>query len=132
MNLSGIFECQKCGVCCKGYGGIFVTEQEANAIAKFLKITQDQFLSRYCEESSRRTMLRTGANGCCILWDGLCTIHPVKPNLCSTWPYLKSVLIDKNNLTVIQNACPGLSKDITYEEFAAAVRAFHSQEHAAS
>ena len=131
MNSSKIFQCQKCGLCCKGYGGIFVTGQEVKTIAKFLKITQDRFLSRYCEESQRRTMLRTGENGCCILWDELCTIHPVKPSLCRTWPYLKSVLVDKNNLTVIRNACPGLSKDITYEEFAAAVRTFHSREYAA-
>jgi Fe-S-cluster containining protein len=108
-----------------------VTEQEVKVIAPFLKITEGQFLSRYCEESGKQTMLRTGENGRCILWDGLCTIHPVKPSLCSTWPYLKSVLVDKNNLIVIQNACPGLSKDITYEEFAAAVRSFHAGEYAA-
>jgi Fe-S-cluster containining protein len=130
MNSTEIFQCQKCGVCCKGYGGIFVTDQEVKVIAKFLNMTPDQFLSRYCEQSRRKTMLRTGENSCCILWDGLCTIHPVKPSLCRTWPYLKSVLVDKNNLTVIQNACPGLSKDITYEEFATAVRVFHSREDA--
>ncbi len=127
MGSSKIFECQKCGVCCKGYGGIFVTDQEVRATAKFLNITQDEFIDRYCEESGGRTMLRTGENGYCIVWDELCTIHPVKPSLCNTWPYLKSVLADKNNLTVIQNACPGVSKDVMYEEFAAAVREFYSQ-----
>lgn len=128
MNSSKVFECQKCGVCCKGYGGIFVTDYEIKAIAEFLTITQDEFLSGYCEESGGRTMLRTGENGYCIMWDDLCTIHHVKPSLCRTWPYLKSVVVDKNNLTVIQNACPGVSKDVTYEEFAAAVKEYHAQD----
>ncbi|MCK5244513.1 MAG: YkgJ family cysteine cluster protein [Desulfobacteria bacterium] len=130
MNSSKVFECQKCGVCCKGYGGIFPTDQEIEAIAGFLDVTRDEFLSRYCEESGGRTMLRTAENGSCIFWDELCQIHPVKPRLCKTWPYLKAVLVDRNNLAVIQNACPGVSKDVTYEEFAAAVREFHSNDHA--
>ncbi len=43
MKPSDIFKCEKCGDCCKGYGGTFVTEKDIKAIAAYLK-TDPQFL----------------------------------------------------------------------------------------
>ncbi|MFH1075420.1 MAG: YkgJ family cysteine cluster protein [Pseudomonadota bacterium] len=122
-----IFECQNCGTCCKGYGGIFVKDKEVDAISSYLGIHKKTFLAWCCDPAgNNKLMLRTAENGSCILWDKVCTIHPVKPVLCRTWPYLKAVLQDPNNLDVIKNACPGLAKGTTYDQMAEAVNLYHA------
>nr|HID58336.1 YkgJ family cysteine cluster protein [Desulfobacterales bacterium] len=125
-QLNRVFNCQKCGDCCKGYGGIFVNDREIKDISNYLKIEQEEFIDRYCELSGKRYMLKTcGSTGYCIFWEGLCSIHPVKPGLCKTWPFLECVLVDSTNFITIKSACPGVSREISIDEFIACVRAYH-------
>ena len=44
---SDFFECQKCGECCKGFGGIFITRKELTVIARHLGLTEDDFYRDY-------------------------------------------------------------------------------------
>jgi Fe-S-cluster containining protein len=105
---SDFFECQKCGDCCKGYGGAFVNDHEAERISDYLGIDQDLFLSDYCDWSGRRPMIRTAESDYCIFWDELCTIHEVKPRMCKIWPFIESILVDTSNWAVMKSMCPGI------------------------
>ena len=107
-----IFQCTRCGDCCKGFGGTYVTAAEIKAIAAFIKIDADEFLVKYCQISCQRPVLVQGQNGYCIFWDGLCSIHPVKPRMCRLWPFIESVLIDINNWQIMAGMCPGIRSDI--------------------
>ena len=51
---SDIFKCQKCGDCCKGYGGTYVGEKDIKAIAKFLNIKSERMVDQYCQLSGKR------------------------------------------------------------------------------
>ena len=55
-----VFECQLCGECCYGEGGIPVAEGEAARIAGFLGRPADRFLDLFCETRNGRLYLRTG------------------------------------------------------------------------
>jgi Fe-S-cluster containining protein len=107
-----IFQCTRCGDCCKGFGGTYVTAAEIKAIATFIKIDADEFLAKYCQISSQRPVLVQGQNGYCIFWDGACSIHPVKPRMCRLWPFIESVLIDIHNWQIMAGMCPGIRSDL--------------------
>ncbi len=55
MKNTEIFDCKKCGDCCKGYGGTFVTEQDIKAISAYLKQIQKPLLKIIvaCPQASR-------------------------------------------------------------------------------
>jgi len=107
-----IFQCTRCGDCCKGFGGTYVSAAEIKAIAAFIKIDPDEFLLKYCQTSGQRQVLAQAKNGYCIFWDSLCGIHPVKPRMCRLWPFIESVLIDIENWQIMAGMCPGIRCDV--------------------
>jgi len=108
-----IFQCTRCGDCCKGFGGTYVNAAEIKAIAAFIKTDAEAFLVKYCQTSGRRQVLAQGQNGYCIFWDGLCSIHPVKPRMCRRWPFIESVLVDINNWQIMAGMCPGIRSNFS-------------------
>ena len=112
MEPEDIFSCTQCGDCCKGFGGTYLTEEDIRAIADFLREDPGRFIDQYCEMSGSRPVLAQGADGYCIFWDALCTIHPVKPRMCRQWPFIQSVLKDPANWHIMASMCPGIRTDI--------------------
>ena len=112
MKPSDIFSCKRCGDCCKGYGGTFVTHREIKAIAGYINTDFGRFIDEKCQMSGERPILAQGDNGYCIFWDEACTIHPVKPRMCKAWPFIESVLIDVNNWHIMAALCPGIRIDV--------------------
>lgn len=108
MTPSDIFKCKKCGDCCKGYGGTFVNAKEIEAIAAYTNTHPERFVAEKCRMSGGKPVLAQRADGYCIFWDGQCAIHPVKPNMCRSWPFIRSVLIDVDNWTIMAESCPGI------------------------
>ena len=119
---SDFFECQKCGECCKGYGGAFVKNHEIERISGYLGIERERFLSDYCDWSGRRPLIKTAESGYCIFWDKLCTIHEVKPRMCKIWPFIESILVDPSNWAIIKSMCPGVRDDGNLDDLAKCVR----------
>ncbi len=110
-----IFQCQMCGDCCRGYGGTYVTEPDILAIAAYLNLEPGVIQGKYCVFSGKKPLLAQKHDGYCIFWDGLCTIHPVKPRMCRSWPFLESVLIDIGNWEIMSSLCPGIRTDFSPE-----------------
>ncbi|MEW6670007.1 MAG: YkgJ family cysteine cluster protein [Thermodesulfobacteriota bacterium] len=113
------FECKRCGACCFGEGGISVEGDEAERIAGFLGTSLESFLSAHCYSSRGRVYIGTGQNGYCIFYhpDRQCTIHPVKPRRCALWPFYPALLMDRDAWDLAKDACPGLNRDSTFEDF---------------
>ena len=107
-----IFKCRRCGDCCKGYGGTFITEMEIQKIADHIHTDRKTFVENYCQFSGGKTILAQAENMYCIFWDGMCTIHPVKPRMCKKWPFIESVLSDVNNWHIMASLCPGIRTDL--------------------
>jgi uncharacterized protein len=116
-----IFECRKCGECCKGYGGTFVTDADISAIAAYLNVSPERFVEVYCRMSGNKPILTQGENGYCIFWKKLCGIHPVKPRMCKAWPYIDCVVKAPENWQAMASCCPGMRTDTTEVTIVAAV-----------
>jgi hypothetical protein len=113
-----IFECQQCGDCCKGFGGNYVTAQDIINISNYIHFDPEKFIARYCDKSGSRHVLTLGKDGYCIFFDKIkaCTIHPVKPYMCKSWPFIRPIIANPENWNAMANSCPGMKKNIPYKD----------------
>jgi Fe-S-cluster containining protein len=111
-----IFSCQRCGDCCQGYGGTYVSRTDVKAIAAYIGTNPEQFEKRYCTKSGDRLLLVQQESGFCVFWqDRMCGIHPVKPRMCKAWPYIGGLLADPENWEKMATMCPGIRKGVPAE-----------------
>ena len=85
------FVCACCGNCCRWDGVVYAKEEEFPAIAEYLGITVEELIDKYTRLSDDRKGLVycCKSDNSCIFLDSnnLCSINPVKPKQCSTFPY---------------------------------------------
>ena len=107
-----LFECRRCGDCCKGFGGTYLTGEDIEAISRYIGSNPEKFVARYCSHSGTKPVLAQRSDGYCIFWDKTCTIHPVKPRMCRKWPFIESILVDGKNWLIMADSCPGIRADV--------------------
>jgi uncharacterized protein len=86
----GNFKCKNCGQCCDGFPGyVWLAPDEIKKIASFLKIDEKTFLKKYTRQVHHRlSLIELLPNYACVfLKDKKCTIYPVRPTQCSTFPF---------------------------------------------
>jgi uncharacterized protein len=113
-----IFECRLCGRCCRGFGGTYVTGRDILRICEHIQADPDTFVIRYCDMTGAGPVLSQGPDDFCIFFDAQnhCTIHPVKPRMCSTWPFLETLLQNPENWDAMASACPGMKPSIPHPD----------------
>ena len=115
------FECTQCGNCCTGPTGfVWFTEAEGQAIADYLRLSYEDFLHRYGMKKFGRLSLgevkRKGQYDCVFLtWNedrtrAGCSIYPVRPTQCRTWPFWPSNLKSRRHWDRAAKRCPGMQK----------------------
>ena len=117
-----LFRCKRCGDCCSGYGGTFVSESQIRGIADFTGSDPDTFLREKSCLSGGKPVLSQGENGYCIFWDQMCTIYPVRPDMCRKWPFIQSVLRDADNWSIMAGSCPGIRTNVSDDVLQECVR----------
>ncbi len=110
------FRCRECGFCCHGETTVSLTAEDIARMADYLKISVADLKARYLREKDNVVQMRV-VDGHCIFYNDGCTVHPGKPWRCTEWPLHPSILHDSTNFETIRDSCPGIAKDITYEEF---------------
>ncbi|MCS6851341.1 MAG: YkgJ family cysteine cluster protein [Gemmataceae bacterium] len=104
------FRCTRCGHCCTGTPGVvWVNAEELAAIASFRGEPLDQTTALYSRPLRGKRTLREKANGDCIFYDPSqgCTIYPVRPRQCRTWPFWESNLATPADWERTCRICPG-------------------------
>ena len=123
-----IFDCTRCGDCCRGFGGTYLSEKDIDAISAYVSIERDAFIEKFCVPSGSRRVIRQRPDGYCVFWNQLCTIHPVKPRMCRQWPFLESVLVDGINWQSMASMCPGVRKDAAIDRVRDCIKAYIAAE----
>lgn len=113
------FECQMCGHCCEGTGGIVLAAKDRARLAAHLGLTEAEMLARHAEAVGGKVRLRTGDDGYCVFYDGDagCTVHPGRPDVCRAWPFFRGNLVDRVSWEMAQSDCPGIRAEAGHEEF---------------
>ena len=116
-----VFDCQQCGDCCSGRGGIHVRPHEVEAMAALLSMSAADFCRNYVEASALGPRLTVADTGVCVFLQAgnLCRVHSVKPFICRQWPFLPALLVNPDELEHAKGACRGLNPACTHEEFVA-------------
>jgi len=119
------FTCTQCGNCCTGPSGfVWFDDAELTRMAEHLGLTREQFLRRYARRVGRRWSLneRKSSYGYdCIFLDrdengkALCTIYPVRPAQCRTWPFWPENLHSPEDYHRASRRCPGMQKGLEGE-----------------
>jgi Fe-S-cluster containining protein len=110
------FTCTQCGNCCSGDPGyVWATKDEIKGIAKFLGNGNQWLDKAHLRRVGTRYSLTEKANGDCVFLKreagkALCTIYPVRPLQCRTWPFwtenLRSEAVWQS---IHERVCPGMN-----------------------
>lgn len=105
------FECTQCGNCCTGMPGhVWVDEADIARIAEYLDKPIGEIRLLRTRPARGRISLTEFANGDCTFFDPAtrrCTVYPVRPAQCRTWPFWQSNLVDRAAWDRAEQACPG-------------------------
>ena len=105
------FECTQCGNCCTGAPGyVWIDDADVEAIADYTGKTLGEVRLLDARVVGRRISLREHPNGDCVYFDGesrRCTIYPVRPKQCRTWPFWNSNVATPETWASVQKECPG-------------------------
>lgn len=124
------FTCQQCGNCCTGGPGyVWISQAEIALLAEHLKLTVDAVIEKYCRKIGSRISLkerrRTSGNYDCIflkeqkvegngdkveLTRRVCTVYPVRPLQCRTWPFWEGNLQDEKSWNRAAKRCHGMNQ----------------------
>jgi Fe-S-cluster containining protein len=110
------FTCTRCGECCRGPAPGYVEVDEAMIarLADHLGLEPDAFSRRYVRWMSSLGVysLTEKKNGDCIFWsdDGGCTVYPVRPTQCRTFPFWPETLESPEAWDEYAADCPGMTR----------------------
>jgi Fe-S-cluster containining protein len=132
------FTCTQCGNCCTGGPGfVWISMEEVDRLAEFLKINSQQVLSKYCRKIGGRISLKErrmpNGNYDCVFLQEIerpkskqtqelapgqrmpqahrgCAIYSVRPLQCRTWPFWESNLSNRKMWDLASKKCPGMGR----------------------
>lgn len=113
------FECQMCGQCCQGEGGIIVSPQDLERLGLAFNLPQEEIIQNYLHWENKRLVINTDSANYCIFFkpgEG-CLIHEIKPDICKAWPFFRGNLEDRLSWLMAMEMCPGINQNIEHEEF---------------
>jgi len=104
------FRCTMCGHCCTGAPGfVWVNDDEIAALAEHLHLSVERTIAEHTRKEHRGRSLRELSNGDCVFYDKAagCTIYPVRPAQCRTWPFWESNVKSEADWQETCRICPG-------------------------
>jgi Fe-S-cluster containining protein len=126
------FTCTQCGNCCTGGPGyVWASDVEIRRLAEYLKLSVKEVIEQYCRRIDGRLSFtekrnqgnydcvflkeekieRPGAKGSdekVIHTKRTCTIYPIRPLQCRTWPFWPELLSSKESWKRAGRGCPGM------------------------
>src|SRR2546429_2321080 len=121
------FTCSQCGNCCTGAPGyVWISDEEIERVASHLRLSVDETIARYCRKVGGRYSLKEarspqGLYDCIFLKETrigrgrdarvkrVCTVYPVRPLQCRTWPFWDGNLGSKSAWEAAGEGCHRLN-----------------------
>ena len=116
IKVSEIFECQQCGYCCQGETTVSLDKNDQERMIRHLGMERDEVARKYWRQTGNTIQMKI-VDGHCIFYDNGCTIHAGKPWRCTQWPLHPSILEDQGNFEIIKKSCPGINRELSYDDF---------------
>lgn len=108
------FSCTGSGNCCRTHGEyayVYLTDQDAPAIADHLGLEPAEFEARHCTRDDGHLILRIDSPACPFLTEeARCSIYPVRPQQCAAWPFWTDNLKEERWFGEVSGCCPGIGQ----------------------
>ena len=106
------FACERSGNCCaRPESFVRVSDADVTAIGNFLGLSEQGVRSRYVQRGSDTLVAGLGTR-CVFLEESpgaaACTIYPVRPARCQSWPYWDELRGNSAMLAEAMRFCPGI------------------------
>ena len=85
-------------------------------MAAALDLTDREVAGTYWRTTGSIIQMKT-VQGPCIFYDEGCTVYHGRPWRCAQWPLVPALLDDENNFLIIRESCPGINRELSYQEF---------------
>lgn len=117
-SLSDIFVCARCGYCCQGKTTVSLDDDDQKRMIAELGLDRESVRDKYWRVTGNIVQMKI-VDGHCIFYDQQtgCAVHEGRPWRCGQWPLHPSILADRNNFETIRSSCPGINRELSYEEF---------------
>ena len=79
-------------------------------MAEFLELDQAEFLRRYTAIDDGYCILKMDQPDCPFLEQERCSVYPVRPVQCRTFPFWEENLGNRRDWKALQTFCPGIGK----------------------
>ncbi len=115
------FSCTECGACCTGSPGyVWVTDEEIESMADFLDMDPILFQRRFVRIAyGRKALVEMKKNfDCVFLKDKRCSIYPVRPKQCRTFPWWQHNLSTPESWKEAAKYCEGIQVDASGDDSA--------------
>ena len=116
IKVSEIFVCQQCGYCCQGETTVSLDKNDQKLMIQHLGMKREEVALKYWLQNGNTIQMKT-VEGHCIFYKEGCTIHAGKPWRCTQWPLHQSMLDDEENFKIIKESCPGINRELSYDDF---------------
>lgn len=115
-DIKKIFECTQCGFCCHGETTVSLDEEDQKRMVKALGQPVHEVADKFWRINGSIVQMKT-VQGHCIFYDEGCTVYHGRPWRCAQWPLVPALLNDENNFLIIRESCPGINRELSYQEF---------------
>ena len=115
-DLTKIFQCTQCGFCCHGETTVSLDEEDQRRMVAALDESAHEVAAQYWRITGSIVQMKT-VQGHCIFYDDGCTVYHGRPWRCKQWPLVPALLDDENNFLIIRESCPGINRELSYQEF---------------
>jgi Fe-S-cluster containining protein len=115
-KVSEIFVCQQCGYCCQGETTVSLDKNDQKRMIQHLGMKMEEVALKYWLQNGNTIQMKI-VEGHCIFYNEGCTIHEGKPWRCTQWPLHQSMLDDEENFKIIKESCPGINRELSYDDF---------------
>ena len=122
-QVADIFVCARCGYCCQGQTTVSLNEEDQARMVEVLGLPRAEVQSKFWRVTGSVIQMRTVDGHCVFFQDGVgCTVHRGRPWRCGQWPLHPSILSERSNFETIRESCPGLNRNLSYDEFCTILR----------
>ncbi len=111
-----IFECTQCGFCCHGETTVSLDQNDQKRMVEELGLSAEEVASKYWQINGSTVQMKT-IQGHCIFYDSGCSVYQGRPWRCAQWPLVPALVDDENNFITIRESCPGINKNMSYQDF---------------
>lgn len=122
-QVADIFVCARCGYCCQGETTVSLNEEDQERMVAVLGRTRDEVRNAYWRITGSVVQMKITDGHCIFFCEGEgCSVHQGRPWRCGQWPLHPSILTDRNNFETIRESCPGINRNLSYEDFCTILR----------